>query len=188
MIADGRYHHVVARRTRVLQQAADLRVHVGDLAGIGSVPVPLGPRRGRRIGKVGIVEMDPEKEGLVVVEPVEPGQCPVGGCLRRALGDHPHGGARRGGPEIVVIDLETQIETVATLQDDGRHEGGRAVAGSGEPLGDGGYVVADVVGQVVAEAVPPRIEAGEERGVGRRSHRGGGERVFEDNARFRQFG
>ena len=90
--------------------------------------------------------MDPEKIGLVLAERVKPGECPVGGRLRRSLGDHPHGGVRRGGPEIVVVDFESLIETVATLQHDCRHKGGGAVAGRGEPLGERGYVVAEVVG------------------------------------------
>ena len=181
VVAHRHHQRVPAGDPGVLEQARDLGVHVGDLAVVGPLGEALRPRGGRREGEVRVVEVDPQKVRGPLVEAVEPRQRPVRGVRGPALGGHPRLAARAGRADLVVVHLEAPIEAVARLEHDGRDEGGRAVAGRGQPIGEGRDAVAEVVGQVVADAVPRRVEAGEDRGVARRGDRRRGEGVLEDD-------
>jgi len=136
--------------------------------------------------------MNPEKIGLAIVQRVEPPERPVGGYPGPAFDGHPSFVSRGGGSYlvvvVVVVDLETLIEPVSTLQNDCRHEGGGPVAGLGEPLGESRNVLGQVVGRVIADPVARWVQTGEQRGVSWGRHRGGGNRMFEDNARVGEAG
>jgi hypothetical protein len=125
--------------------------------------------------------MDPQKKGPIVVERVEPGERAIGGRVGRALRNPPRLAARRGGLQVIIVNVESLVESVPPLEHDGGHEGGRPVVRGGEPLGEGQDVVGEVVGEIVADTVSPRVEPGQQRRVGRSRHRGGRHRVFEDD-------
>ena len=65
--------------------------------------------------------------------------------------------ARPAG-SVVVVDVEPAGEAEAARQDEARDEGGRAVAGLPQPLGQDG-VLAGEVARVLVDAVPRRVEA-----------------------------
>ena len=139
---------------------------------------------GRVVGTVGILVVNPEEEARLPW-PLQPGDRPPGGELRNSLdveGPIPH----RGG-HLVVVDLESPVQSDPAFQDDVAQEGGSLVAGVSEDLSQ-----RDLVGET-GEAVPrsdrvlARVERGHDGGVGGSGHAAGGDGAFEKDAARRQF-
>ncbi len=166
-------------------QAAYLLVHEGDLAvvraGRAAAGIGGGVGFGRRVGHVGVVEMDPGEEGLGLGR-IEPGQGRVHDLVPRPLDF-----AEVEVPvflqvELVVVVGEALLEPPSAVEDEGGDEGAGLVAPGGEHLGQGRLVVAEGRVAVDPDAVVGRIHPGHDRGVGRERQRRGRGRLLEEDA------
>ena len=144
-------------------QPPQLLVHRRDLAQVGSSGVAAPEGLGGRVGRVRVEVVDPEKDEPARL-PLQVGDRAVGRLRGRAL-DLP---AR----QLVVVEREPAGETEASGQDEAGDEGGRAVPGPPEPLGQDRVIGGEGAG-VLVDAVPGGIEARHHGGVrGKRLRRG----------------
>ena len=152
-----------------LQQAAQLAVDERDFSVVGRRAEPFSQiRRRRLIGRMRVVVVDPQKpralrsgRGALWPEPTE-------GRARRVV--------RvpldvRGAPaivaprQVVVVHLEPAIEAEPAIERKPRHERPGAVAALPEVFGNRAHRGGEHEPAVVAEPVPERVAAGQNRRV-----------------------
>ena len=167
------------------QDAAELRVGVGDLGVVGARERArelrrVVPRRGVR--RVRVVEVDPEEERLSLVLP-EPAQRLVHRLVAGPL-DRVHPGLLLVAAQVEVVEVarEALVDPPARVEHEGGHEPARPVAACRERLGERRLLGSQVVAAVVAHAVARRERPGEERGVGRQRERHDRRRALEAQA------
>ena len=168
-----------------LEEAADLRVHVGDLAEVGTVPVALGPGFRRLVGRVRVVVVDPGEEaragGLV-----EPGKRRVGHLARRPLDfveRHAHGVAE---VEVVEVVVEALGDPPLRVEHERRHEAAGAQPLVAQDLRQDDVFVVQVEAAVVPNPVRGRILPGEDRRMRRQRQRRHRLRLLEQHPLSRQ--
>jgi hypothetical protein len=171
-----------ALRVERVEQPRDLRVGVQHLTGVGSgCPAPELVRR--RVRLVRIVEMHPQVEGPVTAAlPAEPVQGAVHDKSRRPLDLGETAPLDLGVVEGVVVGLVTLGQAPSRGEDVGADDRRGLVAVPAEPLGEGGDVLSQHEAGVVAHAVMGRVEAREDRGVGREGQGNVRDRALEQNA------
>lgn len=187
-VVGGHGHHGLVREALALQlfqQAAHLRVHLRDLAVVGTAGMARRPGRRRHVGSVGVVEMDPEEERPGVVLQAEPGERPVHHVAPRPLRLQGDAGVGIAG-DLVVIHLEALVEPEAAVEHEGADEGARAVPLLGKHGRQGALVRRVGAEAVVAQPMVGRQQAGEDAGVGRQGQRHLGRRAGEADALGRQ--
>jgi hypothetical protein len=167
VVAEHRDHRAVeppVARERV-QDAAELRVGVGDLGVVGARERAREARRvvpWRGVRGVRVVEMDPEKERLLLVL-AEPAQRLVHRLVAGPL-DRVHPGLLLVAAQVEVVEVagEALIDAPARVEHEGGHEPARAVAPCRQRLGERRLVGGQVVAAVVADTVARGEGAGEE--------------------------
>ncbi len=168
-VVAGHRHHGLPGQAALLerrQQAADLLVDRGDLAIIGTPGMALAVRRRRRVGGMGVVQVDPEEEGTGVIGPGrgEPGEGAVDHLPARPFGFEGRAGDRIP-LDLVIVDLEPAPQAEPAVEHEGADEGAGAVALRREQRGQGGRPLGEGADAVVAQAVMRRQKAGEHAGV-----------------------
>ena len=168
-----------------LEKAADLRVHVGDLAEVGTVPIALGPGFRRLVGRVRVVVVDPGEEALTggLVEPRQRG---VGHLARRSFDlveRHVHGVAE---VEVVEVVVEALADPPLRVEDERRHESPGAQPLVAQDLRQDHVLVVQVEAAVVPNPMRRRILASEDRRVRRQRQRRHRLRLLEQHTLSRQ--
>ncbi len=169
---------VEAEVAELLQDLAHAGVGEGHLPLVG-VPAPLrGERLGRLVGVVGVVEVDEQEEGpvLVLVQPL-PGEASRLVALALAdVADLVH------GLEAVVVAVEALAGAEPPVENEGADDGPRRVASGLEHLGQGQARVRQPVRQVVAEPVGGGQGPREQGDVGGQGHGHRGADLLEQHA------
>ncbi len=158
----GRRLHVLLER---LHESPELLVHRRDLAEVRLPAVAaaegLGRRRRERAGR----SSGPRGRAAA-----------VDSAAADARGPGPSSRGRRArrcpARQLVVVDVESAREAEAAGEHERRDEGGRAIAGLPEALGQDRAIPGQVAG-VLVDAVPGGIEPGHHRGVRRQRLRNG---------------
>ena len=127
--------------------------------------------------------MDPQVEGAAAPAlPLEPVQGAIHDPPRGPLDLGEAAPLDLGVVEGIVVGLVTLGEAPPRGEDVGADDGRGLIAVLEEPLGEGGGVLAQHEAGVVAHAVVGRIEAREDRGVGRESEGDVRDRALEQHA------
>ena len=117
-----------------LEQPADLLVHEGDFAVVGAGSAR--HRRGRRLIRgVGVEVVDPGEERASRAPALEPGERGIRHVVGRALD---RAGRERGAAarlHAIVVDVESLVEAVARVEDEGGDESGGLVPAAPQALG-----------------------------------------------------
>ena len=145
-----------------VKEAAELRIDESDLARIGVGGVLRPERLGRRIGVVGIEDMDP-------AEPLLPlGPDPIHGRRDHLVG-RPLDDVEilvLGDSGVVVIEVEAFAEPEPGVEDEGADEGGRLVVSGFEDLGHGLVAVFQLESGIIADPMIERRRSGQDVRVG----------------------
>jgi hypothetical protein len=174
-------------RVQPLQHSGHLRIGVGDLGVVAGSRVD-GDARRRIVGRVGIVEVEPDEEWSLVlgawslVRPrslVRPSSLvPYLQPRGRAIDDDrrwPFGLEAFGGVRIawdlIVVGVESAREAEAAIEHERADERGGAVAGRFEQRGDGWMGRVGLIDAVFADAVLRWKQAGQDRRVRRQRQR-----------------
>jgi hypothetical protein len=166
-------------------QAADDGVGVGNLANVSAPLIARLEGLGRIVGGMGIVEVNPREERLVLLL-VQPGQ---------GIGHHLVAGFLNGAEgeclvlrQVEGVRIRFKPLTDAPLggENPGRDESSGFVARFLESLGEGFFLWSEEVATVVAHSVSAGQSARHQGGVGRQreGHRGG--HALEDQALVRE--
>ena len=167
------------------QEAPDLLVDVGDLTEVRPISIAAGIGLGWRVGRVGIVEMNPGEEARVR-RPVEPGQGCVGNVAGGAL-DLTEGHAGRATQiEIVEVVVEALSRAPLRVENERTHEAAGAKTRRLELLGQDVARLVEIEAPVVPHAVTGRVVTGEDRRVSRQSQRSHRFGLLEQHALFGQ--
>ena len=169
----------------LLEQPTELGIHVGDLAIVRTLAVPLGEGRRRLEHGVRVEQVDPLEETLAGLESVEP----VAGRVDGASGAALRVEARRAGGasgHVVVVMLEPARQAEPSVEHCRGDERTGAEPGVAQQPGQRRQVRGQTMQTVLAHAVRRRVETGEHRGVRRQRHRRGGEGALEQRALPRQ--
>ena len=185
VVADGGHDPPSGIPTRkAAEEASDLPVDVGDLAGVpagGGRALPVARRQVRRVRIVVVHPEEIRAAGWELRRPGERGARDEGGVplrislLPEPLGDHE-----------VVVDVEPPREAEAAIENARRHERGRAVAASRERFRESRDPRRKRGHAVVANAVGRGLETGQDRAVGGQRQRRCRQRVPEAHARLSQ--
>jgi hypothetical protein len=151
-----------------LQQTPELTVHECDLSVVRRSTVPIGQVCHRRlVWRVRIVVVDPQEPGSRLRSVLWTGRCePAEHCVGRRIRE---AFDVRGPPsivplgEVVVIRLESAIESKPAIQREPGDEPGAVIAGIPEILSDGFHSRRQDESAVVSKAMPERRLAGEDR-------------------------
>ena len=153
------------------EEPPDLPVDVRDLARVAPRRRCALPVAGRQVRGVGIVVVHPHEPGTAGRKLRRPGEGRArdegGVALRIALLPQPL------GDHEVVVEVEPPRQTEAAVEDTRSDEGCRAVPALRENFGERRDLRGERPYAVVPHAVRRRLEAGEERAVGRERQRRG---------------
>ena len=168
-----------------LEEAADLGVHVGDLAEVGTVPVALGPRLRRFVWRVRVVVVDPGEEARIggLVEPRQRGVGYLAGRPLDLVERHAHGVV---DVEVVEVVVEALGDPPLRVEHERRHEAAGAQPLVAQDLGQDDVLVVEVEAAVVPNPVRGRILPGEDRRVRRQRQRRHRLRLLEQHPLSRQ--
>ena len=166
--------------SHAIEPAHDL-VGVRHLAEVGLALVARGEGLGRLVGGVGVVEVDPGEEGLLLHR-LQPGQGEVHHLVPLLLHGAEVDDLVLGQVEVVGVDVEALVEAPARVEHPRPHEGPGRVAGLLHPLRERRLRGVQEEAAVVADAVVRRDEPREDRRVRGQGHRRGGRRLLEQDA------
>ena len=163
-------------------EVADQGVGVGDLALVGAPAILRRKRLRRRVGIVRVVEVEPQKERRGLVALVEPAHGFGDGLIARTLHRTEVRILEFTEIEVVEVAVETAPDPPPRVEHEGAHETAGLSPGGLQRLRDGRRLVAEEVADVLPHAVPRRIGAGHDRGVGGQGERDRARGVGESHA------
>jgi len=191
-VVSNHHHDRVLRKPSLvepIQEPADLGVGEGDLpivepalaASFKSGPVWLR----RIVGFVGVVEVEPGKE-RPLVRLLEPLQTDVHNSVSRSLDSGQIELLVGRHLEVVVVALESLIQTPPLVDNESGDHRSAPVAGPRQPLGEGRLHIGQGDAAVKAHPVERRIKSSHDRRVRRQGKGGRRHRVLEEHTLRRQ--
>ena len=152
------------------QEPPDLGVDIGDLADVWAVPVALGKRFRRLVGRVGVVVVDPGEEARLrrLVEPGERGVGHLAGGPFDLVERHADGVAQF---EVVEVVVEALGDAPFRVEDERPHEAAGSQPLVAQDLRKDDVLVVEVEAAVVPDPVRGRILPREDRRMRRQRQR-----------------
>ena len=167
-------------------QPSDLRIDEGHLAVVRPPRVPRPKIFGRLVGRMGIKEVQPQKErsGGPLPPILQPAKGPTHPLVGRRSGVH-HLVERSVGSRTIVVVIEPAIEAERSVQNEGRHKSRAIVTNGREALRQSGRR-RPCAHAVVDDAVVPGLDPGVQRPMRRQRQRYRGECILETDTPLRQ--